>query len=139
MPILNIFYSDSEQLAAELPAAVEDRLIPCRYTVPPWRFTRVLDISTSLPGIKDRHNTVEKKMEAARKVIRQVNADLVVYTDGSDSGGNKDVSHSDHLWRPCSRCHHVDVSAATVITCGDHVADAIMKSVVACLKRIKRR
>jgi hypothetical protein len=62
----------AEQLAAKLPAAVEDRLIPRRYTIPPWKWTQELDVSPLLPGIKGRHDSVEKKMEAARKAIEEL-------------------------------------------------------------------
>ena len=99
----------AEELSTKLPAAAEDRLIPCRYAVPPWDWTQELEVYPTLPGIKGRNDSTEKKMEAAQKAIEKVDADIVVYTDGSASEGNKEGG------------------AAAVVTCGDVVADVIMK------------
>ena len=99
----------AEDLSTKLPTAAEDRLIPCRYAVPPWDWTQELEVYPTLPGIKGRNDSTEKKMEAAQKAIEKVDADIVVYTDGSASEGNKEGG------------------AAAVVTCGDVVADVIMK------------
>ena len=99
----------AEELAAQLPDAVENRLVTSRYTVPPWRHVQALDVFPDLPGIKGRMDTVEKKQAAAQARINELNADIVIYTDGSASAGCKMGG------------------AAAVITCGDYVGETIMK------------
>ena len=61
------------------------------FQVAPWQQdlggTTVLPL---LPGIKDKHTDPEVIKRAAAAQIRSLGADLVIYTDGSASEGNKD-------------------------------------------------
>ena len=75
-------------LSVDLPPAEEPRIPLLPRATEPWRIgTGRVNIHPQLPGITNKDDEPKICQEAAYARIVQLNTDIVVYTDGSASGG----------------------------------------------------
>ena len=77
--------TQSHNLANRLPRDIAPRVNINYYPAPPWITAPHVTIHPTLEGVASRLDEVEIKREATIRRIREVAADVTVYTDGSAS------------------------------------------------------
>ena len=69
------------------PAPLKNRVPICHFTSNPGMEAPCIKVFPELEGVKSRLESEEVKIEAAIRRIRQVDAIVVIYTDGSAHRG----------------------------------------------------
>ena len=80
------------------------------HQIAPWEDGPINNIFSHVPGLSGKNDTDAKKLQLSYDRIRDIEADYIIYTDGSASGGVKDGG------------------AAAVITTGPPESPTIIKS-----------
>ena len=57
--------------------------------IKPWKEVKNMEIHTVIPEITSRNDCIMKRREESFKRIKEINAPLVMYTDGSATGGTR--------------------------------------------------
>ena len=85
------FRRKAEELSSLLPPDLQHRQNIIHFPSPPWQqsSSHTGRISTSVPGITSRADDNNIKRQCSLSTIISYQADYVVYTDGSASGGTK--------------------------------------------------
>jgi ribonuclease HI len=102
---------DSQQ--GSIPPELLDRKPMPFFLSPPWSAPSALEIYPHLRGVASRHDPVEVKIAAAIDRIRDVNADITIYTDGSATGGTREGG------------------SAVIVTSGDPTSPTIIHEILA--------
>ena len=85
------FRQKAEELSTLLPPDLQHRQNITHFPSPPWQQSPSHDerISTSVPGITGRADDNNLKRQCSLSTIASYQADYVIYTDGSASGGTR--------------------------------------------------
>ena len=85
------FRRKAEELSTLLPPDLQHRQNIIHFPSPPWQqsSSRTERISTSVPGITSRADSNNIKRQCSLSTIVSYQADYVVYTNGSASGGTR--------------------------------------------------
>ena len=79
--------SKSDKMLSRLPESAKQRKPLSYHQHPPWEMNTDFKVSLEVPGVKGRDDEDNTKLTASINRIRQLNADTVVYTDGSADAG----------------------------------------------------
>ena len=85
------FRQKAEELSTLLPPDLQHRQNITHFPSPPWQQSPSHDgrIATSVPGITGRADENNLKRQCSLSTIASYQADYVIYTDGSASGGTR--------------------------------------------------
>ena len=85
------FRQKPEELSTLLPPDLQHRQNITHFPSPPWQQSPSHDgrIATSVPGITGRADENNLKRQCSLSTIASYQADYVIYTDGSASGGTR--------------------------------------------------
>ena len=85
------FCRKAEELSTLLPPDLQHRQNITHFPSPPWQQSSsdVGRISTSVPGITGRADDKNLKLQCSLSTITSYQADYIIYTDGSASGGTR--------------------------------------------------
>ena len=79
--------AQAHKLSANLPRNIVPRTNIDYFPTPPWITATNLEVYPLLEGVKSRHDDLEVKRTASIRRIKEVDADITIYTDGiTDSG-----------------------------------------------------
>ena len=79
----------AKDLRSLLPADMTPIINIAQYATDPWMEAKAIEVHSELEGISSTSESEPVKREAALNRIRQVNAPIVIYTDGSAHGGTR--------------------------------------------------
>ena len=87
------FRRKAEELLTLLPPDLQHRQNITHFSSPPWwqSSSHVGRVSTSVPGITGQADDNSIKWQCILSTIASYQADYVIYTDGSASGGTKNA------------------------------------------------
>ena len=84
------FKSTAEELGSHLPSAFEQRELLCYSTPPPWSQGGDINISPTLPGETTKSGMLPEALRTlAMNTIKNHQADITIYTDGSAEEGTR--------------------------------------------------
>ena len=85
------FHRKAEELSTLLPPGLQHRQNITHFSSPPWQQSSSLDgrIFTSIPGITGRANDSNLKRQCSLSTITSYQADYIIYTNESTSGGTR--------------------------------------------------
>ena len=79
----------AKDLQRQLPMEMKERVGITHYDHEPWMEAKCLQVEPKLEGVTSRLEPEAVKKEASLRRIRQIGNPVVVYTDGSASGGTR--------------------------------------------------
>ena len=72
-----------------LPAGADNRKPLSLFSTAPWHDYSTYRVNANVPGIASRTDEGAAKLEACLQLIREIDATLTIYTDGSAAGGTR--------------------------------------------------